>query len=104
MKKQQDFSTLENFNGKTAIIYARASTKEQSTKIQIEQIELFCKQNGIIINNKFSENVSGAKEHREQLDLILNSEPLADLLIIREVSRLSREENYNDGYLKLQQL
>lgn len=104
MKKQQDFSTLENFNGKTAIIYARASTKEQSTKIQIEQIELFCKQNGIIINNKFSENVSGAKEHREQLDLILNSDSMADLLIIREVSRLSREENYNDGYLKLQQL
>lgn len=95
-----------NLNGKTAILYARCSTneKKQSTKVQIEQLQKFCAENGITVNDKFEENVSGAAEHREKLEKILYNDPMADLLIIREVSRLSREENYNDGYMKLQQL
>ena len=94
----------ENFNGKTAILYARASKQEQSTKVQIAQLEKFCKSNGVKVINKFEENISGAAEHREKLENILYSEPMADLLIIREVSRLSREENHNEGYSKLQTL
>ena len=96
----------QNLNGKSAILYARCSTneKKQSTKIQLEQLESFCNGNGITVVDKFKENVSGAAQHREELEKILNNEPMADLLVIREVSRLSREENYNDGYWKLQQL
>lgn len=96
----------QNFNGKTAILYARCSTneKKQSTKIQLEQLESFCNENGITVVDIFKENVSGAAQHREELEKILNNEPMAELLVIREVSRLSREENYNDGYWKLQQL
>ena len=95
-----------NLNGKTAILYARCSTneKQQSTKIQIEQLQRYCTENGITVMKEFSENISGAAEHREELENILYSDPMADLLIIREVSRLSREEDYNEGYLKLQQL
>lgn len=81
-------------NGKTAILYARASTQEQSTRVQIEQLEEFCRHHSITIIRKFSENVSGAKEHREQLEVILDSESMADLLVIREISRISRERDY----------
>lgn len=94
----------QNFNGKTAILYGRASTSGQSTKVQLEQLNKFCNENGIKVIKEFKENVSGAAEHREELEKILNNDPMADLLIIREVSRLSREENYNDGYNKLQTL
>jgi DNA invertase Pin-like site-specific DNA recombinase len=96
----------QKFKGKTALLYARCSTneKQQSTKIQIEQLKKFCIDNGITVLKEFSENISGAAEHREKLEVILYGEPMADMLIIREVSRLSREENYNDSYLKLQQL
>lgn len=96
----------QNLNGKSAILYARCSTneKKQSTKIQIEQLKKFCNENGITVIDEFKENISGAAEHREELEKILYSEPKAELLVIREVSRLSREENYNDGYWKLQQL
>ena len=96
----------QNLNGKSAILYARCSTneKKQSTKIQIDQLKKFCNENGITVIDEFKENISGAAEHREELEKILYSEPKAELLVIREVSRLSREENYNDGYWKLQQL
>lgn len=94
----------QKFNGKTALLYARASTKEQSTKVQIEQLERFCTDNGVRIVGKYAENVSGAAEHREKLEEILYGDPMAELLVIREVSRLSREEDYNESYLKLQQL
>lgn len=96
----------QDFNGKTGIIYARCSTneKQQSTKIQIEQLEKFCNENGIKVIDKFSENVSGAKEHREELEKILYSEPMADLLIIREISRISREEDYLAALEKVRQL
>ena len=96
--------STQNFNGKTAILYARASTSGQSTKVQLEQLYKFCNANGIKVIDEFKENVSGAAEHREELERIIYGEPMADLLIIREVSRLSREENYNDGYNKLQTL
>ena len=89
---------------KTAILYARASTQEQSTKIQIQQLEKYCIENDIEVLKTFAENVSGAAEHRDELEKILNSDPLADLLIIREASRLSREEDYNEAYFKLQLL
>ena len=104
MNKQQNFSTLENLNGKSCILYSRVSSKEQSNRAQIKQLKEFCNRNGINVLQIFSENISGAAEHREELEKILNSEPLADLLIIREVSRLSREDDYNDSYYKLQQL
>lgn len=84
----------QELNGKTSILYCRASTREQSCKVQLEQLRKFCNENGIKIIDEFQENVSGAKEHREQLEIILESEPKADLLIIREISRLSRETNY----------
>lgn len=89
---------------KTAIIYARASTQEQSTKIQVEQLEKFCKANGIEIKEIYQENISGAKEHREQLEVILESEPKADLLVIREISRLSREVDYMAALEKVRRL
>lgn len=99
---------ITDFRNKTAILYARCSAeneKQQSTKIQIEQLKKCCTENGIyVVKEPFEENISGAVLEREQLDIILKSEPMADLLCIREVSRLSRSEDYNDAYSKLQEL
>lgn len=94
----------QELNGKTSILYCRASTLEQSCKVQLEQLRKFCNENGIKIIDEFQENVSGAKEHREQLEIILDSEPMADLLIIREISRISREENYMAALEKVRKL
>lgn len=89
---------------KTAIIYARASTKEQSTKIQVRQLKEWCSENGYEINGIFEENVSGAAERRESLDTIISSDPMADVLVIREISRLSREKDYISALSKVNEL
>lgn len=94
----------QELNGKTSILYARASTQEQSCKVQLEQLRKFCNDNEIKIIDEFEENISGAKEHREQLEIILESEPKADLLIIREISRISREEDYLAALEKVRKL
>lgn len=94
----------QELNGKTTILYARASTQEQSCKVQLEQLRKFCNENEIKIIDEFEENVSGAKEHREKLEIILNSEPKADLLIVREISRISREEDYLEALEKVRTL
>ena len=104
MDKQQNFNTLDNFNGKTAIIYARASTQAQENKIQIDDLQKFCKLNGITVKGIYQEKISGAKEHREELETILDSESMADLLIVREVSRLSREKDYLAALEKIRTL
>lgn len=91
-------------SGKTAILYARASKKEQSTTVQLQQLEEFCKANNIKVIDKFDENISGAAEHREKLETILESEPMADLLIIREISRISRERDYINAINKVSTL
>lgn len=88
----------------TAILYARASTKEQSTKIQVKQLEDYCKRNGLKIKGVYEENISGAATEKECLDAIINAEPMADILLIREVSRLSREKDYVNALAKVNQL
>lgn len=94
----------QELNGKTTILYARASTKEQSCKVQLEQLRKFCNENNIKIIDEFQEKISGAKEHREQLEIILDSDSKADLLIIREISRISREEDYLAALEKVRKL
>lgn len=96
--------TNTQFNGKTAIIYARVSTGEQSTKVQIDEIQKFCNENGITVVKVFSENVSGAALRREQMEEILNSDAMADILIVREISRISREGNHLDAINKMRNL
>lgn len=78
---------------KTAIIYSRVSTKEQANEKQVEQLMDYCHKNGYEIKGVFEEKVSGAATEKEVLDNIKNGEPMADVLVIREISRLSREEN-----------
>ena len=89
---------------KNAIIYARASTREQSNKVQVKQLEDYCANNGIEVVRVFQENVSGASARKEQLDTILYSDSMADMLVIREISRLSREKDYIAALSKVNEL
>lgn len=88
----------------TAIIYSRVSTKEQSNEKQIEQLTDYCNRNGLEIKGVYSEKVSGAATEKEVLDGIIYGEPMADVLIIREISRLSRENDVWSAGGKIKQL
>ena len=89
---------------KSAIIYSRVSTKEQANENQVKQLTDYCLQNGYEIRGVYEEKVSGAATEKEVLDGIIASEPLADVLVIREVSRLSREEDISEAALKISKL
>ena len=89
---------------KTAIIYSRVSTKEQANEKQVEQLIEYCQTNGYEIRGKFEEKVSGAATEKEELDKITNEEPMADILVIREISRLSREEDVSEAQYKVSRL
>lgn len=89
---------------RTAIIYSRVSTKEQSNEKQVEQMSEFCLRNGYEIKGVFTEKISGAATEKEVLDGIIYGEPLADFLVIREISRLSRENDVWSAGGKIKQL
>lgn len=89
---------------KTAIIYSRVSTKEQSNEKQKEQLAEFCEKNGYRIIATKEEKISGAATEKEELDKIIDGEPLADFLVIREISRLSRQEDVLDAALKVREI
>lgn len=89
---------------KTAIIYARVSTKEQSNEKQVEQMTEYCLKNGYEIKGVFTEKISGAATEKEVLDAIIYGEPMADFLVIREISRLSRENDVWSAGGKIKQL
>ena len=88
----------------TAIIYSRVSTKEQANDNQVKQLTDYCRSNGYDIRGVYEEKVSGASTEKEVLDYIMNAEPLADVLVIREVSRLSREDDVIEAASKINQL
>lgn len=100
MRHNSNIKIMDNV--KTAVIYSRVSTSDQSNAEQLRKLEEWCISQGINVVGRFQEKVSGANPDKEELNKLLDSEPMADLLVIREVSRLSREENYNIAYNKLQ--
>jgi DNA invertase Pin-like site-specific DNA recombinase len=53
-------------------IYARVSTKEQSVESQLLPIRDYCLRNDFTVHNEYKdEKVSGAKDLRPQLNLML---------------------------------
>ena len=97
---------MENkLNGKTALIYARVSTKQQDLKVQVAQCKKAIVENGMIMAGKpREEKVSGAADYRAELERIISEDPIADVLVIRELSRISREEDYLDALEKMRQI
>ena len=78
---------------KRAIGYIRVSTTAQDAARQRLQIEEFCKDNGYNLNDVLKdEGISGAVKNRPSyLKLLTLTADDADVVVVSELSRLSRE-------------
>ena len=73
------------------IAYLRVSTGKQHLENQKEEIEKFAARRNLTVNRWVTEVVSGKKkEHDRKLGRLLKSLKRGDVLIVTELSRLSR--------------
>ena len=70
--------------------YLRASTSEQDATRACEQLKAFAAERGLTIAAKYIENVSGAKLARPELFRLLADARAGDVLLVKQVDRLSR--------------
>lgn len=77
---------------KRCVAYFRASTEQQETQRQADEIKLYCNKHGYNLIKYFIENKSGRKRNREQMNECLKyiKENNIKTLILSEISRLSR--------------
>lgn len=77
-----------------AALYARVSTKNgQNPDMQLEQLRDYCKRRGISIEREYVDfGVSGTKESRPQLDLLMSDarRRLFDLVLVWKFDRFAR--------------
>lgn len=77
-----------------AIIYARVSTDEQSGNTsldgQIEASEAYCKEKGYLVVRRVKEEYTGTSATRPELNQILESPELFDVLVAFSVDRFAR--------------
>ena len=79
---------------KKAIGYVRVSTTQQDYLRQENIINEYCKMNGLQLVNVFADKKSGASNDREGLKHLMDvSKDDADIIVLTEVSRLSRSED-----------
>ncbi len=74
--------------------YARVSTEKQDLERQRILIRNFCEVHGYHLSAIIEEKISGAKEDRDSLKQLESIDrQTADLVVVSELSRLSREED-----------
>lgn len=73
------------------IAYLRVSTVKQHAENQKNEIQRFAQENGLAVDRWITETVSGkTSKNRRKLGKVLRSMRRGDVLIVSEVSRLSR--------------
>lgn len=78
-----------------AVGYIRVSTDHQDLSRQESLIRQYCQKNNYCLTKIIGEKVSGAKKDRKSLaELHILDKSLADILVVSELSRLSREADY----------
>lgn len=71
--------------------YTRVSTEKQSTKTQRYEIQKYCSQNGMKVDEWVDETISGAKDFRKRkINSIIERLQKGDSIICTEISRLGR--------------
>ena len=70
--------------------YLRASTSEQDATRACQQLKAFAAERGLTIAAKYIENESGAKLVRPELFRLLADARAGDVLLVKQVDRLSR--------------
>ena len=78
------------------INYQRVSTGKQDAKRQTYLAKEYCNMYGYELVDIISEQVSGAKADRKSIDKLLSlTNKDCDLVVVSELSRLTREEDYD---------
>lgn len=70
--------------------YTRVSTREQKIDRQLAAIENYCKDNNIVIDRFFEDKLSGKDFNRPSYQALKLTLRAGDILIIKELDRLSR--------------
>lgn len=79
---------------KRVVGYARVSTEAQDITRQIEMIKDCCKVRNYTLIKIIQEKISGAQRDRKSInDLLEVDRTIADMIIVSELSRLSREDD-----------
>lgn len=78
---------------KIAIGYARVSTEKQDLERQRKLIKKYCDENNMLLREIIEEKESGAKENRVGIRKLENSLEDVDIVVVSELSRLSREKD-----------
>ena len=74
--------------------YARVSTEAQDITRQIELITAYCNDRNYHLIKIIQEKISGARKDRKSLNELLDvDDAVADMIIVSELSRLSREDD-----------
>lgn len=71
-------------------LYLRASTKEQDAQRAEQLLTQFCDNNSLDIAARYTENFSGTKLNRPQLNKLLDESKTGEILLVESVDRLSR--------------
>ena len=78
-----------------AVGYIRVSTDHQDLSRQESLIRQYCQKNNYLLTEIIWEKVSGAKKDRKSISKLISGEKsCADILVVSELSRLSREDDY----------
>lgn len=79
---------------KRVVGYARVSTEAQDITRQIELITAYCSDRNYHLIKIIQEKISGARKDRKSLNELLDvDDAVADMIIVSELSRLSREDD-----------
>lgn len=79
---------------KRVVGYARVSTEAQDITRQIELITVYCNDRNYHLIKIIQEKISGARKDRKSLNELLEvDDTVADMIIVSELSRLSREDD-----------
>lgn len=88
-----------NENVMSTLIYVRASTKEQDASRVLDDLILFSKQYSTKYT-VYSENITGTKLERPELNRLLDDANQGDVLLVESVDRLSRLKQDDFDILK----
>ena len=79
---------------KRVVGYARVSTEAQDITRQVELITAYCTERNYRLIKIIQEKISGARKDRKSINELLEvDDTVADMIIVSELSRLSREDD-----------
>jgi len=82
--------------GKRIAIYARVSTKDQSVDMQLNDLERYSKERGFKVFKVYQDNISGTKNTRPGLDLLMNDarKKRFDVVLVWRFDRFARSTKH----------